>query len=158
MEWPTNPPCSREDLRYCMGPGCAQLEPQRSLSRPLCPRSIRRATPSAQQRTLQPPRSCQLIVSSFFLFFFCFITLGFYQLSRAPHVAGRKLTATFRSPFAFCYHPVPCTYEWYKFQATCTQEEDGGGGLDEAQIQKKRDENVKWAKVQDSNISFSDRT
>ena len=106
MEWPTNPPCSREDLRYCMGPGCAQLEPQRSLSRPLCPRSIRRATPSAQQRTLQPPRSCQLIVSSFFLFFFCFITLGFYQLSRAPHVAGRKLTATFRSPFAFCYHPV----------------------------------------------------
>ena len=37
-------------------------------------------------------------------------------------------------------------------------EEDGGGGLDEAQIQKKRDENVKWAKVQDSNISFSDRT
>ena len=111
MEWPTNPPCSREDLRYCMGPGCgcAQLEPQRSLSRPLCPRSIRRATPSAQQRTLQPPRSCQLIVSSFFLFFFCFITLGFYQLSRAPHVA-RPARANSNSdlPITFCFLLPPC--------------------------------------------------
>ena len=91
-----------------------------------------------------------------------FNTLGFYQLSRAPHVARpAKANSNSDLPITFLLSATtlfPCTYEWYKFQATCTQEEDGGGGLDEAQIQKKRDENVKWAKVQDSNISFSDRT
>ena len=107
MEWPTNPPCSREDLRYCMGPGCgcAQLELQRSLSRPLCPRSIRRATPSAQQRTLQPPRSSPL----YFFSFFALTRWVFISCHELPTSRARReltVTATFRSPFAFCYHPV----------------------------------------------------
>ena len=65
----------------------------------------RRPPVRGQQRTLQPPRSSPL----YFFSFFCFNTLGFYQLSRAPHVA-RPARANSNSdlPITFCFLLPPC--------------------------------------------------
>jgi hypothetical protein len=98
--------CRGGDVRGSVG--CGQLEPQdRSLSRPLCPRSIWRATaPSGHQGSERNELCrCRHLDRSCPLFSLRFITFGFYQLSRAPPtssvVVGAKVHGDL--PITFCF-------------------------------------------------------
>ena len=65
----------------------------------------RRPPVRGQQRTLQPPRSSPL----YFFSFFALTRWVFISCHELPTSRARReltVTATFRSPFAFCYHPV----------------------------------------------------